>query len=162
MTCFHGMPGLNAGFDVAFSSRTSSQLKIRVLHKIIPAAVLPVPPPNFPGPLTSEPGTPALSLVRSNAARAEAKKTAVIAYLSGRADEIRQGLAYLSTKERQTAEGKLILVSLLKVMVENDGKLLGTCVSIFSMFTLVERASPTDHKWTSRQELRLFHVWRLH
>jgi len=131
VTCFHGMPGLNAGFDVAFSSRASSQLKIRVLHKIIPAAALPIPPSNYPGPLTSDPGTPALSLVRSNAGRAEAKKTSVITYLSGRADEIRQGLPYLSPKERQAAESKLILVSLLKVMVENDGKLIGTCVSVF-------------------------------
>lgn len=117
---------MNAGFDVAFSSRTSSELKIRVLHKVLPEAVSIVPGAGYPGPLISDPGTPALSIVRPGAStQAKTKKAAVMTYLTGRAEEIRQGVAYLTNEERRAAEGKLIIVNLLKIMVENDGRLLG-------------------------------------
>ena len=127
VTCFHGMPGLNAGFDVALSSRASSELKVHILHKLLPASALSSPSSSYPGPLLCDPGTPSLSLVRpSLSAQTKAKKTAVLAYLSSRADEIDQGLGYLSNLEKRVAQGTLILVKLLKIMVENDGRLLGT------------------------------------
>jgi hypothetical protein len=127
VTCFHGMPGLNAGFDVALSSRTSSELKVHILHKLLPASALSSPSSSYPGPLLCDTGTPSLSLVRpSLSAQTKAKKTAVVAYLSSRANEIDQGLGYLSNLEKRAAQGTLILVKLLKVMVENDGRLLGT------------------------------------
>ena len=127
VTCFHGMPGLNAGFDVALSSRASSELKVHILHKLLPASALSSPSSSYPGPLLYDSGTPSLSLVRpSLSAQTKAKKTAVVAYLSSRANEIDQGLGYLSSLEKRAAQGTLILVKLLKIMVENDGRLLGT------------------------------------
>ena len=132
ITCFHGMPGLNAGFDVALSSRTSSELKVHILHKLLPASVIDSPTSSYPGPLLSDPGTPSLSLVRpSLSAQTKAKKAAIIGYLSSRATEIDHGLGYLSNPEKRAAQGTLILVKLLKIMVENDGKLLGSYVKKF-------------------------------
>ena len=127
VTCFHGMPGLNAGFDVALSSRASSELKVHILHKLLPASALSSPSSSYPGPLLYDSGTPSLSLVRpSLSAQTKTKRTAVVAYLSSRANEIDQGLGYLSNLEKRAAQGTLILVKLLKIMVENDGRLLGT------------------------------------
>ncbi|KDR81637.1 hypothetical protein GALMADRAFT_152477 [Galerina marginata CBS 339.88] len=127
VTCFHGMPGLNAGFDVALSSRTSSELKIHILQKILPESALNSPGSTYPGPLFSDPGMSSLSLVRpGQASQAKTKKTIVLSYLSDRASEIHQGLGYLTHGEKQTAENKLILVKLLGILVENDGRLLGT------------------------------------
>jgi COPII coat assembly protein SEC16 len=130
VTCFHGMPGLNAGFDVALSSRTSSELKVHILHKLLPA--MNSPSSSYPGPLLCDPATPSLSLVRpSLSAQTKAKKAAIIGYLSSRTHEIDQGLGYLSNLEKRAAQGTLVLVKLLKIMVENDGRLLGTYVTFF-------------------------------
>lgn len=129
VTCFHGMPGLNAGFDVAFSSRTSSELKIRSISKIIPELTQ---ASSYPGPLLSDPGTSSISLVRQNAqTQAKTKKASVISYLSDRITELEQGVGYLGNAEKQRAEDKIVLIKLLKVMVESDGRLLGTCVFTF-------------------------------
>ncbi len=61
-------------------------------------------------------------------AQAKMKRTSLVKYLSDRADEMTQGLGYLhnGSAEKRTAEGKLVLVKLLRIMVENDGRLLGT------------------------------------
>lgn len=127
VTCFHGMPGLNAGFDVALSSRTSSELKIHILYKLLPVSALNSLSSSYPGPLLSDPGIPSLSLVRpSLSAQTKAKKAAVVGYLTSRVNEIDQGLGYLINLEKRAAQGTLILVKLLKIMVENDGQLLGT------------------------------------
>jgi hypothetical protein len=127
ITCFHGMPGLNAGFDVAFSSRTSSELKIRTLQRLLPESAINSLGPSYPGPLLSDPGVASISIVRPNVAnQTKAKKTALLSYISGRVSEIHQGLGYLVHGEKQAAENKLILVKLLGVMIENDGRLLGT------------------------------------
>ena len=132
ITCFHGMPGLNAGFDVALSSRTSSELKVHILHKLLPASAMNSPSSSYPGPLLCDPATPSLSLVRpSLSAQTKAKKAAIIEYLSSRTHEIDQGLGYLSNLEKRAAQGTLVLVKLLKIMVENDGRLLGTYVTFF-------------------------------
>jgi len=130
ITCFHGMPGLNAGFDVALSARTSSELRVRVLQKILPESGLNSPRPSYPGPLVSDPGTASLSLVRSAASsQTKMKKSGLITYLLGRVEEITQGLGFLSPLERQQAENKLILVKLLKALVENDGRFFGSYVT---------------------------------
>jgi len=131
ITCFHGMPGLNTGFDVALSSRTTSELKVRVLHKFLPESTLESPGSAYPGPLVSDAASTSLSLVRPGAAnqtKTKTKKSGVVAYLAARAEEIYHGLGYLAPAEKQIAESKLILVKLLKILVENDGRLLGTCV----------------------------------
>ena len=150
VTCFHGMPGLNAGFDVALSSRTSSELKVHILHKLLPASTMNYPSLSYPGPLLSDPGTPSLSLVRpSLSSQTKAKKAAVVEYLSGRANEIDHGLGYLPNLEKRAAHGTLVLVKLLKIMVENDGKLLGMYVNHFFVkvdFVAKRRAGPKPNQ----------------
>ncbi|KAF9533001.1 Sec23-binding domain of Sec16-domain-containing protein [Crepidotus variabilis] len=126
VTCFHGMPGLNTGFDVALSARTTSELKVRVLQKILPESALNTPGAVYPGPLVSDPDTSALSLIKSGAnAQSKNKKTSLLAYLTARADEINQGLGYLTPDQRKRSESKMVLLKLLKVLVEHDGRLLG-------------------------------------
>lgn len=127
VACFHGLTTLNTGFDVALSSRKTTDVQIYNLTKVIPRSALDIPAVSFPGPLFSDPGTVTSSLVRTGATSQKNKKTAVVKYLTERADEITHGLGYLSpgSPERRQAEGKLILVKLLRVMVENDGRLSG-------------------------------------
>lgn len=131
VTCFHGLGTLNTGFDVALSSRQSTDVRIRVLHNVIPESALDISETSFPGPLFNDPGTPtAASLVRSGAAQAKTKKTRVMKYLDDRVEELSRGLGYLNSGsvERRRAESKLVLVQLLKVMVEHDGRLSGRSV----------------------------------
>jgi COPII coat assembly protein SEC16 len=128
VTCFHGISTLSTGFDVALSSRQSSDVHIRVLHKVIPESAMDSSAVVFPGPLFSDPGTPTNSLVRTTASQVKAKKARVSKYLDERADEIHRGIAYMNpnSEDRKRADGKLVLVKLLKVMLENDGQLSGT------------------------------------
>ncbi|KAJ6496726.1 Sec23-binding domain of Sec16-domain-containing protein [Mycena vitilis] len=128
LTCFHGA-SMNTGFDVALSSRNSTGVNIRQLNKIIPQSALEVSSASFPGPLFSDPGTPTTGLVRTTAStQSKAKKTRLVKYLTDRAEEISQGIGYLhaGSAEGRQAEGKLVLVKLLKILVENDGRLSGT------------------------------------
>ncbi|KZT67726.1 hypothetical protein DAEQUDRAFT_712916 [Daedalea quercina L-15889] len=128
VTCFHGASA-SGGFDVALASRQSSEIKLQVLHKVIPESALDTSAASYPGPLFLDPGTPTTSLVRTAAAtQAKTKKARVIKYLEERAEELDRGLGYFHSDslEGRRAEGKLILVKLLKVMVENDGRLSGS------------------------------------
>lgn len=126
VTCFHGS-AMSGGFDVALSSRQSTDIQIRSLQKVIPESALDSSSATFPGPLFADPGSPTNSLVRTTASQTKAKKAKVIAYLEERADEIDRGIGYLhpGSDDRRSAEGKLVLVKLLKVMVEHDGHLTG-------------------------------------
>lgn len=127
VTCFHGADSLNTGFDIALSARKSTSLKIHGLKKLIPESVLDSPGGLYPGPLMSDPGTPTTSIVRTGmSTQTKTKKSRVIKYLDGRGNEIHQGIGYLTGMEKRKAEAKLVLVKLLKVMVEHDGKLVGT------------------------------------
>lgn len=128
VTCFHGSSTLSTGFDVALSSRQSTDIQICVLHKIIPESALDTSSARYPGPLFSDPGLPTNSLVRTTASQVKAKKASISKYLDERADEIQRGIGYLNpgSEDRRQADGKVVLVRLLKVMVENDGKLTGT------------------------------------
>ncbi|KAJ6596911.1 Sec23-binding domain of Sec16-domain-containing protein [Mycena vulgaris] len=128
LTCFHGA-SMNTGFDVALSARNSTGIHIRQLNKIIPPSALEVSSASFPGPLFSDPGTPTTGLVRTTAsAQSKAKKARLVKYLTDRAEEISQAIGYLhiGSAEGRQAEGKLVLVNLLKILVENDGRLSGT------------------------------------
>ncbi|KAF7294895.1 Protein transport protein sec16 [Mycena indigotica] len=129
LTCFHGA-SINTGFDVALASKNSTGIQVRLLNKIIPQSALETTAVVFPGPLFSDPGTPTMGLVRTTTAsgQTKAKKAKLVKYLTDRASEISQAIGYLHTgsMEAYSAEGKLVLVNLLKVLVENDGKLSGT------------------------------------
>lgn len=126
VTCFHGVPTLNTGFDVALSSRNTTGVHIRQLKELISVSALENSSAIFPGPLLSDPGSPTTSLVRTGAAtQAKSKKANVIKYLEERIKETSQGLAYISldTPEGRQIEGRLVIMRLLKIMVDNDGRL---------------------------------------
>ncbi|KXN89245.1 COPII coat assembly protein sec-16 [Leucoagaricus sp. SymC.cos] len=128
VTCFHDEGPLNTGFDVALSSRTSTKIQIRNWKKLVPESALDSTG-IFPGPLHADPGAPSAGIMKATATtQAKTKKTQLLNYLIDRVDEITQGLGYLhsGSAEKRTAEGKLVLVKLLKIMVENDGRLTGT------------------------------------
>ncbi|KAH7871832.1 Sec23-binding domain of Sec16-domain-containing protein [Lentinula edodes] len=129
VTCFHGADKMNTGFDVALASRNSTGVEIRALNKIIPNSALNLSSVSFPGPLFSDPGSPTIGLVRPGAAaQAKTKKARVVKYLEDRVEEFSQGLGYVPTgsEDQGRTESKLILFKILKVLVENDGKLSGT------------------------------------
>ncbi|KAG2144936.1 Sec23-binding domain of Sec16-domain-containing protein [Suillus cothurnatus] len=127
ITCFHSSPDLITGYDVALSSRHSTSVRLRVLHKLLPEFALEPSAGTYPGPLFSDPGTP-VSIVRTGASsQVKTKKARVIKYLEDRIEEISRGTTYMSDgTEKQRTEGKLVLVKLLKIMVENDGALSGS------------------------------------
>jgi COPII coat assembly protein SEC16 len=128
VTCFHGASVLNTGFDVALSSRQSRDISIRSLCNIIPQSALEDTTASYPGPLFSDPGSPMAGLVRSGAStQTKSKKAKVIKYLEERIGELSSGVAYLNYGqfEYEKVEGKLILLKLLRIMVEKDGRLSG-------------------------------------
>lgn len=129
VTCFHGADMSSAGFDVALSSRQSREIHVRSLHKLVPQSALEDTTVVYPGPLFGDSGSPTVSLVRSGVSmQVKTKKAKVLKYLEDRISELSSVVTYASTGllERGRSEGKLALFSLLKVMVENDGKLNGT------------------------------------
>ncbi|KZO95287.1 hypothetical protein CALVIDRAFT_483144 [Calocera viscosa TUFC12733] len=105
----------------------------RSLNQVIPSSALESSSTPFPGPLFGDPASGSLTggFSRGNTSTAaKSKKAAVTKYLEERATEIEGGLAYLATgpeheADRRSAEGKLLLVRLLKILVDNDGKLSG-------------------------------------
>ncbi|RDX56664.1 hypothetical protein OH76DRAFT_1426347 [Lentinus brumalis] len=127
VSCFHGAD-MSAGFDVALSARQSTGVQIRSLDKLIPESALDTSATSFPGPLYSDPGSPTASLVRTGAQALKSKKAKVVKYLEDRAEEMAAGLGYhrAGTVDRSRVEAKRILVLLLKVMVEHDGRLSGS------------------------------------
>lgn len=128
VTCFHHTNLLNTGFDVALSPRTPTKVQIQSWKKLVPESALD-PFMVFPGPLHADPGPPSTGIMKTGAtAQAKMKRTSLVKYLSDRADEMTQGLGYLhnGVAEKRTTEGRLVLVKLLRIMVENDGRLLGT------------------------------------
>ena len=128
VTCFHGADMSSAGFDVALSSRQSRDIHVRSLHKLVPQLALEDTSVVYPGPLFGDSGSPTVSLVRATSAQAKTKKAKVLKYLEERISELMHVITYASTGllERGRSEGKLALFGLLKVLVENDGKLNGT------------------------------------
>lgn len=135
VAAFPGVSEMTGGFDVSLG-RKAAPIHLRTLHKVVPESAVESSSAVFPGPLFSDPGSPTKGLVSVGVggSGAKTKKAALIKYLGERAEEIERGLGYLAVdagtapgpSERSKAEGKLVLVTLLKIMVENDGKLSGT------------------------------------
>lgn len=127
VTCFHGTPVSNTGFGVTLSNRNAGSVNIHILQKFLPKSALEHSEIVYPGPLFPDSTGTSLALVRAaTSVQSKSKKPRVVKYLQERADEITQGLAYRSAQERGPAEAKLVLINLLKVLVENDGQLLGS------------------------------------
>ncbi|KAG8901134.1 hypothetical protein FRB99_005550, partial [Tulasnella sp. 403] len=108
------------GFDVSLISRKPAPVTIRQLKDIMEDNR------TYPGPLFSDPGTPTVNITRTAAATVKAKKGLVVKYLEERSEEVERGLAHLEPLDRSKAAGRLCLIQLLKVMIENDGKISGT------------------------------------
>jgi hypothetical protein len=125
--CFHGSNTLNTGFDVALSSRQTTGIQMRPLHAVIPESAIDHISASFPGPLFCDPGSPTGLVRTAVATQSKNNKAKAIEYLEGRAEEISRGLGYLSLggPERLQAEGKRILVELLRLLLEHDGHLSG-------------------------------------
>lgn len=85
--------------------------------------------PKFPGPLFSDPGSPTVNITRTAAATVKAKKALVLKYLEERAAEVEAEIGQLAPEDRSQPAGKLSLILILKVMVENDGKVSGRLVA---------------------------------
>lgn len=128
VTCFHESSTLHTGFDIAMSSRTSTTVHMRSLRSVIPSSAIDTTTATYPGPLFADPGTTTTTLVRAGAsAQTKAKKAKVVQYLTDRSEEISRGIGYLhqGSVEGFKAEAKRVLINLLKVMIENDGRLSG-------------------------------------
>ena len=133
VTCFHSRTDVNAGFDVALAGRPSDLINIRSMKSVTSESHLQPSVLEFPGPLFTGNISPTIGLGRATGTQSSAvknKKTAVLKYINERADELEKGLGYLSSTnddaERRSTEGRVVLLRLLAVMVDNDGKLSGT------------------------------------
>lgn len=126
--CFH-LPQDAGGFDVSLTAHQTTFVAIRPLTEVLPVSAMESNVSSFPGPLFSDPG--ASSLARTVGVgitgQTKNKKAALIIWLEERIVELANGLAYIASgsPERFRAEGRLVLLTLLKVMVENDGQLSG-------------------------------------
>ncbi|KAG8990655.1 hypothetical protein FRB90_001674, partial [Tulasnella sp. 427] len=121
VSCFAKQIDGSAGFDVSLISRRPRPVSVRPLKSIMNEEA-----PKFPGPLFSDPGTPTVNITRTAAATTKAKKALVIKYLEERAAEVETAIGQLSPEDRSQEAGKLSLILILKVMVENDGKVSGS------------------------------------
>jgi hypothetical protein len=109
--------------------RPATQLQVQVLKDIIPSSAYDVTEGSFPGPLFNDQGAGgATSVLQTAAAATKAKRAALIQFIDSRIAELEQGLGYVSSDSDggvAKAEGKLVLIKLLKAFVEHDGKLSG-------------------------------------
>lgn len=134
VACFHSQLDVAPGFDVSLTGRRAAPLTIRSLKSITSESTLEPSTAEFPGPLFSGPSAaPTIALTRATGTTSSAtksKKAVVVKYLTERAVELEKGLGYLSSNkdaaEKRSTEGRSILLRLLAVMVENDGKLSGS------------------------------------
>lgn len=131
VTCFHSAGETASGFDVSLTSRHSTSVQLRILHEVIPASAMDSSASSYPGPLFSDPGASSISLARTvgvgTANNVKAKRALVTTWLAERSEELSRGVAHIpsGSQERHNAEGKLVLIRLLKAMVDNDGQLSG-------------------------------------
>lgn len=127
--CFH-LPQDAGGFDVSLTAHQTKSVTIRPLTEVLPASAMESNVSSFPGPLFSDPGVSSLARTVGVgiAGQTKNKKATLITWLEERIVEFANGLAYISSgsSERFKAEGRLALLTLLKVMVENDGQLSGS------------------------------------
>ncbi|KAG8835021.1 Protein transport protein Sec16A, partial [Serendipita sp. 405] len=131
VACFHNNPGMGA-FDGMAPAKPSTSLTVKLLKDVIAPSAYDVTDGGFPGPLFNDQGPGgATSVLQTAGAALKAKKTALIQWLEGRIAEIEGGLMYIGTTGpigggTAKAEGKVVLMKLLKIWVENDGKLSGS------------------------------------
>jgi hypothetical protein len=132
--CFHKNPAEAGGFDTAMSARPATQISFKPIKDVVPSSVISTQTQAgapFPGPLFCDQAPAAAGMLAGAAANAKAKKTALLQWLDELAAEAEREVGYIgndSVVGRTKAEGKSVLIKLLKVLVENDGKLTGKYV----------------------------------
>jgi len=141
--CFHKNPAEAGGFDTAMSARPATQISFRPLKDVVPSSMLSTQTQAgtpFPGPLFCDQATVAAGVLVGAAANTKAKKTALLQWFDELAAEAERDVGYIgndSVVGRAKAEGRSVLIKLLKVLVENDGKLVGRYVTYFTGNTLM-------------------------
>lgn len=131
VSCFHNNPGMGA-FDGMAPGRPSTALTVKLLKDVVPTSAYDVTEGSFPGPLFNDQGPGgATSVLQTTGAAIKAKKTALLQWLDSRITEAEGGFMYVGTTGGEAgaaakAEGKVVLLKLLKIWVENDGKLSGS------------------------------------
>jgi hypothetical protein len=130
VSCFHLAQTNSGGFDVAMSSQEAKNVRLRLLHNVLPESLsegIGIQG-SFPGPLFADPGSVSTGIISTGVAAAiKSKKTAVLQYLSTRLEEMEKGIGHQShgSLARQRMEDKVKLIQLLRVLVDNDGTLGG-------------------------------------
>ncbi|CAG8549189.1 12834_t:CDS:2 [Acaulospora colombiana] len=131
VVCFHNNPGMGA-FDGMAPGKPSTALSVKTLKDVIPTTAYDVTDSSFPGPLFNDQGTGgATSVLQTTAALTKAKKSNIIQWLDARIVEEEGGVAFRGLGESQDgspakAEGRVVLMKLLKIWIDNDGKLSGS------------------------------------
>ncbi|KIM29016.1 hypothetical protein M408DRAFT_16038 [Serendipita vermifera MAFF 305830] len=138
VACFHTTPGAtNFAFDGAggigmIPPRPSTALVVKTLKDCIAPSAYDVTCAGFPGPLFGDVGPGGASSVLTTAGAAtKAKKAAIATWLDAAIKEAEEGVVYAGAALPQAgtaskAEGRLVLMKLLKIWVENDGKVSGS------------------------------------
>lgn len=131
VACFHNNPGMGA-FDGMAPGKPSTALSVKTLKDVIPTSAYDITDSSFPGPLFNDQGTGgATSVLQTTAALTKAKKTSILQWLEARIAEEEGGVSFRGLVENQDgssakAEGRVVLMKILKVWIDNDGKLSGS------------------------------------
>jgi hypothetical protein len=134
IACFHNNPGMGA-FDGMAPGKPSTALSIKTLKDVIPPSAYDVTDSSFPGPLFNDQGAGgATSVLQTAAALTKAKKTSILQWIDARIAEEEGGVAFRGLGESQDgsmakAEGRVVLMKLLRIWIDNDGKLSGRYVA---------------------------------
>ena len=143
--CSHKNPAEVGGFDTAMSARPATQVSFKYLKEVVPSSIISAQTragTPFPGPLFCDQTPAAAGMLAGAAANTKAKKTALVQWLEESAAEAEREVGYVgndSVVGRAKAEGRNVLIKLLKVLIENDGKLAGRYV----IYPAVYKSMPT-------------------
>lgn len=141
--CSHKNPAEAGGFDTAMSARPATTISFKPIKDVVPSSMISTQTQAgspFPGPLFCDQATAAAGMLAGAAANIKAKKTALLQWFDELATEAEREVGYVGSDSlvgRAKAEGKSVLIKLLKVLVENDGKLAGRYVTYFTSYKLI-------------------------
>lgn len=141
--CFHKNPAEAGGFDTAMSARPATQISLKPVKDAVPSSMTGTQThagTPYPGPLFCDQAPAAAGMLAGAAANTKAKKAALLQWLGELAAEAEREVGYVgndSAVSRAKAEGKSVLIKLLKVLVENEGKLTGRHVMYSAGYKLM-------------------------
>ncbi|KAE8213173.1 hypothetical protein CF327_g3273 [Tilletia walkeri] len=148
-----------ASFGGFGSPASSTCVQVRSLRSLVaPSSYASVfDPTTFPGPVFEGVSGGALSRATGAGGPSKAKKAAVVSFLRDRAEEVCQGLKYLSRGEEaggssadgQRSSDRVVLLRLLALIVEHDGKTIDNPKFDAAARDLLAANSPTDSPATT-------------